>query len=376
VRFTCERCGKKYATAEDPAPGRVYKLKCKACGHLIVVKVSASSPAPASASAPVVAPPPIPAPPGVEAAAAVEPPPSTGSIGIEIGTPEPASIPVDGAALPESVEATTQVSTAALGDPVKPAAGGETGYVDLFSDVSGLQELQQKPGEDPFLAAARASLPEGYGAGAAGAPDPLAALRDDISATSKPDPRARAARVAAKVPFIPRPKQARSNVPLILIGAGVAVLVGILAFALLSAKSASAPAPVPAVAAPPLAPAAAPSAAPTPASESASESAPPAQAAPAPAPEQGGDADRRTRAEQRRKQREEAQAREEKARADRGVQVKAVRTTKQEQRDAPAAEAPPDRSAADAEGRGAARDAVGRREETAPASAAGAAVSR
>ena len=43
MKFSCERCGKKYATAENPAPGRVYKLRCKACGHLIVVKASSSA---------------------------------------------------------------------------------------------------------------------------------------------------------------------------------------------------------------------------------------------------------------------------------------------------------------------------------------------
>jgi outer membrane biosynthesis protein TonB/DNA-directed RNA polymerase subunit RPC12/RpoP len=43
MKFVCDRCGKKYATAEDPAPGKVYKLKCKACGHLIVVKGQAGT---------------------------------------------------------------------------------------------------------------------------------------------------------------------------------------------------------------------------------------------------------------------------------------------------------------------------------------------
>ena len=38
MKFTCDRCSKRYATAEDPVPGKVYKIKCRACGHLIVVK--------------------------------------------------------------------------------------------------------------------------------------------------------------------------------------------------------------------------------------------------------------------------------------------------------------------------------------------------
>ncbi len=37
VRFTCPRCGKKYASADEPAPGRVYSLTCR-CGTKITVK--------------------------------------------------------------------------------------------------------------------------------------------------------------------------------------------------------------------------------------------------------------------------------------------------------------------------------------------------
>ncbi len=43
MKFVCDRCGKKYATAEDPSPGKVYKLKCRACGHLMVVKAQAGT---------------------------------------------------------------------------------------------------------------------------------------------------------------------------------------------------------------------------------------------------------------------------------------------------------------------------------------------
>jgi DNA-directed RNA polymerase subunit RPC12/RpoP len=54
MKFVCDRCGKKYATADDPAPGKVYKLKCKACGHLIVVRAQAGT----STALPAVAAPP------------------------------------------------------------------------------------------------------------------------------------------------------------------------------------------------------------------------------------------------------------------------------------------------------------------------------
>ena len=166
MKFSCDRCGKKYATAEDPAPGRVYKLKCKACGHLIVVKASAAAASELSASTPP------------------EPP----SIGLEIGTPEPARVPpLPG---PNAFDATTDVSTAQMRsqhDLELTPRKGDSGYVDLFSDVA-TSEAPQK-GEDPFLAAARNSLPEGYGGAASNAPDPFAGLRDDISATSGPPPR-------------------------------------------------------------------------------------------------------------------------------------------------------------------------------------------
>jgi hypothetical protein len=43
VKFSCERCGKRYATAEPPAP-RLYKIKCRACGHVIVLNLAVAPP--------------------------------------------------------------------------------------------------------------------------------------------------------------------------------------------------------------------------------------------------------------------------------------------------------------------------------------------
>jgi DNA-directed RNA polymerase subunit RPC12/RpoP len=37
VRFTCSRCGKRYASTDEPVSGRIYAIGCK-CGHTIVVK--------------------------------------------------------------------------------------------------------------------------------------------------------------------------------------------------------------------------------------------------------------------------------------------------------------------------------------------------
>ena len=46
MRFSCTRCGKRYVTHDVPVPGRTYRLRCKACGELIVVKGGVFSPAP------------------------------------------------------------------------------------------------------------------------------------------------------------------------------------------------------------------------------------------------------------------------------------------------------------------------------------------
>jgi len=83
VKFECSHCGKKYSSADDPTPGRVYVIGCK-CGHSIVVKgpekphpAAASRPF-APASAPATAPPLVPpaASHARRPAAIVPPPPS------------------------------------------------------------------------------------------------------------------------------------------------------------------------------------------------------------------------------------------------------------------------------------------------------------
>jgi DNA-directed RNA polymerase subunit RPC12/RpoP len=42
VRFVCERCGKKYHSADEPTPGHVYRMRCKVCGHSIIVAAPAA----------------------------------------------------------------------------------------------------------------------------------------------------------------------------------------------------------------------------------------------------------------------------------------------------------------------------------------------
>ena len=37
MKFACERCGKRFASVDDPRPGRVYRIRCR-CGNVVVVK--------------------------------------------------------------------------------------------------------------------------------------------------------------------------------------------------------------------------------------------------------------------------------------------------------------------------------------------------
>jgi hypothetical protein len=254
---------------------------------------------------------------------------------LEIDAPE-ASGPSNGAAV---ADFTTDVSmiaeTAAPAppeEPIRPPAN-DPGYVDLFSDLdgSGATDPEVK-NDDPFLAAARASLPEDYGA-AGGAPDPFGPLRQEPggAAAGAPPP-------LPKVPVIPKPPAHKSNAPLALIGAGVVVLVGILAFVLLGeggkvpaipaaqvqAAPEPTPAPPPAQEPPPVEPA---SDAPTP---------PPDEATPAPSRTAGDD--RRPR-EERRRGSGEAQAREAKERRAREEREAREREARERERERLAAAA-------------------------------------
>ncbi|HET8539864.1 MAG TPA: cell envelope integrity protein TolA [Anaeromyxobacter sp.] len=332
MKFSCERCGKKYATAENPAPGRVYKLKCKACGHLIVVKAS-------SGSGPA-----LEAPAGSSAASS-EPPSSP--VNLEVSWPEP-SRGRGNAGL--ALDSTTEVSAASMRGPhalETTPPHGDAGYVDLFSDVPSVPDVPPKRPDDPFLAAARASLPETH-RGAPPLADMFADLRDDISATSAPDPPPRhSPPPVPKVPVIPKPKQVKSALPLVLIGAGVAVLVGILAFVMLSSgKKAPGPAHAPPVVATPVPVTTPPPPAP-----------PPPQAAPTPPPETTEAAPEKpktdARAEQRRREREEAQARAEQARAEREAREREAKARERAAREEKEREARAAREARDREARAA-----------------------
>ncbi len=370
MKFACERCGKKYATAETPAPGRVYKIKCKACGHLIVVKATAGGATTASTemraptSVGMRAPDPVTTP-------TPRHPASTPDLHLEIGAPEPAD------PLPSSKGDSTQeismtgISAASITAEQTPPA--DAGYVDLFADAP-KEELP--PQDDPFLAAARASLPAGYGAGA-GAPDPFSPFAEDLSAPPAPAPQpppaaGHAPTTTPKLPDIRKPPPQKSALPLILIGAGGLVLVGILAFVLLGGKTGAPPQPpvqrqpqaqaqaaapvappqaqlpVPPAVAPPAPVVAAPVVA-------APVAAAPVAAAPAGQADKSGkradkrasDDDRRAREDRRQREREAKEVREREAREAKAARERETRETKERDKAAREAKARVERETKD-----------------------------
>jgi hypothetical protein len=274
VKFSCERCGKKYATADKPVSGRVYKLKCKACGHLIVVRPTADGQAPAT-----------PVPAGAPTQAIGAPPEVTLEIGTpESATPTPAPIPAARAVppLPRAFEPTTQVSSAPAAEDEFKLKSGDTDYVDLFADGP---PAPRPPADDPFAAAAAA-----HGAPASPAldKDPFADVRAELAAVAAAEARPDASPplTTPKVPDIPRPPPQKQGSPVLLIGGGVLVMIGIMVFALVKFGGQKTE---PALAPPPVAAAPAPAATPPPAAADPVQPAPtppePIAAAPEPAPE-------------------------------------------------------------------------------------------
>lgn len=51
MRFTCGECGKRFSTADEPEPGRVYRIPCE-CGSTIVVEMDAQARPPPLTGAP------------------------------------------------------------------------------------------------------------------------------------------------------------------------------------------------------------------------------------------------------------------------------------------------------------------------------------
>lgn len=224
MRFTCPKCGKKYASSAEPAPGKAYRLKCKACGEPIVLRaggiVGSATPAPGTLP---VAPAAAPERPASPTAAEASPPrplpePTPASISIPSVTPTPAALGPPPPAPPPAPPDDTSLDLDQLLADTGPPSGGPSS------------------GTDPFAAAARASLPDGYGA-SGGAPDPIAAL------TREPGAEAPSRREIAPPSFasIPKPPRQRSGVAVILLlAAGLLALMAVLGYAILRGQGSDA----------------------------------------------------------------------------------------------------------------------------------------
>jgi predicted Zn finger-like uncharacterized protein len=55
MTFGCERCSAKYSLEDDKIAGRTFRVRCRRCGYLVVVR---PTPAPAAPEPPAPAPPP------------------------------------------------------------------------------------------------------------------------------------------------------------------------------------------------------------------------------------------------------------------------------------------------------------------------------
>jgi predicted Zn finger-like uncharacterized protein len=51
MKIVCDSCGTKYSIADEKVRGKVFKIRCKKCSHIIVVRGGESAPEPASAPA-------------------------------------------------------------------------------------------------------------------------------------------------------------------------------------------------------------------------------------------------------------------------------------------------------------------------------------
>ncbi|ACL66555.1 conserved hypothetical protein [Anaeromyxobacter dehalogenans 2CP-1] len=300
MKFSCDRCGKRYATADTPVPGRVYKLKCRACGHVIVLKGPAAGADGTPAGAPPrraavlpAAAPPRPAPTPVPTATAeipsqpvpereIAPRPAVDAVEPPPAAPAPPAEPSLPQALDES--GARPVPAAPAPDPRAEVEPTDAGYVDLFEEGS--------LGDGTGLPLARGPRSGPPPSGDEGTGELPAVETEPAVPPAPPLPMPR-------VPDLPRPPTEQRGAPLKLIGIGVLVMLGIVAVAVwrgagrtaparqpgpASAPAAKAPEAAPAPVAPP-GPAQAPAAAePTPGAAPAPGTEAPATA-PAPAPE-------------------------------------------------------------------------------------------
>ena len=52
MKIVCDSCATKYSISDDKVRGKVFKIRCKKCSHIIVVRGTEQAGAPAAAAAP------------------------------------------------------------------------------------------------------------------------------------------------------------------------------------------------------------------------------------------------------------------------------------------------------------------------------------
>src|SRR4051812_3808562 len=55
MKIVCDSCGTKYSISDDKVRGKVFKIRCKKCSHIIVVRGTNEAAAAPAAAAPVAA---------------------------------------------------------------------------------------------------------------------------------------------------------------------------------------------------------------------------------------------------------------------------------------------------------------------------------
>ncbi len=237
MKFSCEKCGRTYA-ADEKVRGRSFKMKCKQCGHLIVVKperagTAAGSPAGPSAGLQ------SPTPPAIDL--------DSSSTDAFAAAPDPFATAADPFAAPAPSPAPASAPRPAFDPFAEPPAAAKSGGNGMQQPAPLLNES-----EEAFADLGR-EMASGTGGQPLATPPPrqqvMAPPQPRLDKTPRPAPvaPAPAAPVAAappRVPAAPAKGQVakKSPVPLVL-GAGAALAVaGVVGWFALGSGSSPAPA--------------------------------------------------------------------------------------------------------------------------------------
>lgn len=156
MNFSCDRCGRAYAVADEKVRGRSFRVPCRACGHVIVVRAPAAAPAIAVAPrAPIAAPPATrPAAPPRVAAAAPAPSAAPSPVAGAAAVPAPVAI---APAVPASPPRAIRLDR---GPPARAAAGMSGAELAwLAGDAAPFGEDAPEPPAESTMEIARLAVP-------------------------------------------------------------------------------------------------------------------------------------------------------------------------------------------------------------------------